>query len=576
MAYDDASKPQANDAMQARGEKAKKAAEEAFKKQEVFAPLRQAQAEIFYPERADFTTEYSDASERYDGIITSEPSMMRRDMAQNLGAMVRPRGKDWFRVVADDEKAMEDDEAREWCEDATKTTRKIIYDPRANFTRAMAESDHDYVTFGNAVIAHPYNSDQSGIIFSCLHLRDCAWSKNADGKVDKMHNRMKLTLRQIVHLFGLDALPRQWREEWDKGHTEEKKKILRCVVPMMEHDYDQRERRLRGAAFTSVYVACDVKDGATLASREFLSFPFTVREWMSVSGEDYARSPCTSVGLADGRTLNIAEEALLTGIELKVRPPQYVRKNLLEGNLSLRAGDITYVSSEYDERLGAPIKNIETGDPRYGLEFTQRAAERMGRAFFQNLLKLPEGKMTAYEVSERIEMYIREAAPVFEPMEAENASLMDSVFVRAMEKGAYGERRPDGSVEGLPEVLSDKSIKFEFETPLSDALRKQKADQFDLMLGRVTGLVSTQHPGAMEAIDNIDWDESWREAMEGLVPAKWQKRKEVVEALRQQRAEEQEAAQQAEMAKEVGQTALKAPAENLRMAARAMKGEEIA
>ena len=580
MAYDSNSEdkaPQRNEALQARGQKAKDAADRAFKRREVFDPLFQAQAEIFYPERADFTMQYSDAEERYEGIITSEPMMMRRDMAHNLGAMVRPRGKDWFKASAYPDDVMEDDDAKRWCEDATKTMRNIIYSPTANFTRAMAQSDHDYVTFGNAVIAHPYNTDQSGIIFSCLHLRDCAWSKNADGKVDMMHNKMRLTLRQIVHLFGKESLPREWKEEWNKGHKDAKKVIIRCVVPMDSGDYDdKKERRLRGAQFSSLYVACDVDKDATLAGAQFMSFPFTVREWMSVSGEDYARSPCTSVALADARTLNIAETALLDGIELKIRPPRYVRKNLLEGNLSLRAGDITYVSEDFDERMGAPIKNMETGDVRYGLEFTERAAERMGRAFFQNLLKLPEGEMTAFEVSERIEMYTREAAPIFEPMEAENANIMDSVFVRAMAKGAFGDLRPDGSIDGLPEVLQGADIRFEFETPLSDALKKLKANQFDQMLGRANALIETQHPDAMAAIDNIDWDPAFRDALDGIGPVKWQKRQEDVAALRQQRAEQADAEKQEAQAMELGQAALKAPTDNLKLAAKAMKGEEIA
>jgi hypothetical protein len=568
--------PKRNDAMQARGTKAREAADRAFKRRMIYDPLFQAQAEIFYPERADFTTQYSAADERYDGLITSEPMMMRRDMANNLGAMVRPRGKDWFRASAYPDDVMEDDEAKRWCEDATKTMRNIIYSPSANFTRAMSESDHDYVTFGNAVVAHPYNTDQTGIIFSCLHLRDCAWSKNADGRVDTMYNKMKLTIRQVVDLFGIDALPREWKEDWDKGRKDEKRTIMRCVVPMDESAYDKAERRLRGAEFSSLYVACDVDKDATLASREFMSFPFTVREWMSVSGEDYARSPCTSVALADARTLNVAEEALLTGIELKVRPPQYVRKNLLEGNLSLQAGTITYVSEDFDERMGAPIKNIETGDPRYGLEFTQRAAERMGRAFFQNLLKLPDGEMTAFEVSERIEMYTREAAPVFEPMEAENANIMDSVFVRAMSKGAFGDVRPDGSIDGLPEVLQGADIRFEFETPLSDALKKLKAMQFDQVLGRASALLQTQHPDAISAIDNIDWDPAFRDALDGIAPVKWQKKRDDVNAARQARSESAAKEKAEAQAMELGQTALRAPTDNLKLAAKAMQGEEIA
>lgn len=579
MAYDDTSsegKKPDRDAMQMRGDKARKMAEAAFKKQAVYAPLRQAQAEIFYPERADFTMTYTDAAERYDGLATSEPSMMRQSMAQRLGAMMRPRGKHWFRVQAFPERIMEDDDAKRWCEDATNTMRNIVYSPSANFTKAMGESDHDYVTFGNAVIAHPYNTDQTGLIFTCLHLNDCAWSKNADGKVDTMHNRMRLTLRQIVQLFGLDALPREWRDEWNQGHYEVKKQLYRSVYPIGEGDFAPSERIMRTAQFHACYTAIDVDKDGTLATRQFKSFPFTVREWMSVSQDDYARSPCTSVALADGRTLNSAEADLLTGIELKVRAPLVARKSALEGPLALQAGSVTFVNDYEESKQGAPVRPIDVGEPRYGMEYVERTSERIARAFFENLLTLPEGEMTAYEVSERIEMYVRDAAPVFEPMEAENAMLMDSVFVRAMDKGAFGEVYPDGSIEGLPEALSEADIRFEFETPLSEALKKLKASQFDQLVGRATALISSQHPEAIAALDNTDWDEAWRDAMDGAAPAKWQKKKDQVEAIRAQRAAQMEQAKAEEQAMQVADTAAKANPENIRMAARAMKGEEIA
>jgi hypothetical protein len=147
---------------------------------------------------------------------------------------------------------------------------------------------------------------------------------------------------------------------------------------------------------------------------------------------------------------------------------------------------------------------------------------------------------------------------------------MDSVFQRAMAKGAFGAVLEDDSIEGLPEALSEADIEFEFETPLSDALRKLKAAQFDQLMGRVGILLQSQHPEAIDAIDNVDFDAALRDAMEGLAPAKWQKRKEDVEAMRQGKAEAAQAAKTEAMAMEVGQSAMKANPESLRMVGDAM------
>jgi hypothetical protein len=565
MAYEGVPEDQKPDlsALNARAEKALKAAQEAFKNKQQHDLLWQMQAEIFYPERADFTSTKSPGAERYDGIISTEPMLMRRDLAQNLGAMLRPRGREWFRAAARPESAMEDEMVKRWLEDASHAMRNIVYSPKANFSKALAESDHDYVTFGNAVVSHTYNKDQSGMLFSCLHLKDVAWSKNEEGQVDVVHQKMHRTLRQLVKLFGKEALPDEWQREITNGHLEQKKCIYRCVMPFDQNGYDPKEQRLRNSQFQAVYVAEGAKNPG-LSSGEFLTLPFTIRTWMDVSGEDYGRSPCTSVALQDGRMLNVAEEALLTGIEMKVRPPRIVRKGLIHGTLSLAADTITYVDSDYDARMGDPITPVESGEPRYGMEFIERQQQRMGREFFVDLLRrLPEKEMTAYEAAEWVEQYVIQAAPIFEPMEAENAVMLDSVFQRAMARGAFGDVLEDGSIDGLPERLSEADIEFEFETPLSDAMRKLKAVQFDQLMGRVGVLLTSEHPEAVDAIDNVDFDAALKGAMDGIAPASWQKKKEDVDAIRQARADAQNAAKTEAMAMEAGQAALKARPENL-------------
>src|SRR5690349_21152289 len=101
MAYDNSEiNGPAKGRMKERGERWKKRGDQLFNEKDSFNSLFQAQAEIFYPERADFFGDRAQGDERYDGIFTSVPQRMRRDMANNLGSMIRPRGKEWFKAVA--------------------------------------------------------------------------------------------------------------------------------------------------------------------------------------------------------------------------------------------------------------------------------------------------------------------------------------------------------------------------------------------------------------------------------------------------------------------------------------------
>jgi hypothetical protein len=545
--------------MKERGHKWKKRGDQLFVEKDSFNALFQAQAEIFYPERADFFGDRAYGDERYDGIFTSVPQRMRRDMANNLGAMLRPRGKEWFKCVVRPERLMEPKLHKQWLEKTTRTQRNIVYAPPANFTRAMAESDNDYACFGNAVIRHTYNQDRSGLLFSCAHLKDCAWSENHEGVVDELHERMNLTLKQAASLFGKDNLPKEWRDKCD-DHPEQKVKVQRCVAPLELYEYEKGEKPRKNAKYLSIYMACEVDEKeAGLGEGYFNWFPYLVRRWMTVSGEPYGRSPCAGVALADARTLNVAQQALLKSVEWRVDPPKVAAHDAIVGEINLRAGAITYYSPEAMGDTGnrKVIENLESGDPRFGIDLTDRLAMTLGRAFFQDLMKLPEKTMTAYEAGKWIEEYVRSAAPVFEPMEAENATLMDGVFERAMEKGAFDE---------APEGLQGAEVNFEFETPLSDAYRDLKAQQASQLVTDMTLQVEI----APDSIDNVDWDEVTRGRMQNL-PTDWARDPELVKQMRDTRAEAQAEEQGKQEMAVAADMALKAKPENLKMMDDAMQ-----
>jgi len=63
------------------------------------------------------------------------------------------------------------------------------------------------------------------------------------------------------------------------------------------------------------------------------------------------------------------------------------------------------------------------------------------RRSFLNKLSLPpaDREMTAYETGQRIQEYIRNALPLFEPMEMEyNGALCEDTFEALMRVGAFG------------------------------------------------------------------------------------------------------------------------------------------
>jgi hypothetical protein len=58
--------------------------------------LWQILADQFYPERATFTRKRVEGNEFVELLYESVPAQNRRDLAGAMGAILRPRGKQWF------------------------------------------------------------------------------------------------------------------------------------------------------------------------------------------------------------------------------------------------------------------------------------------------------------------------------------------------------------------------------------------------------------------------------------------------------------------------------------------------
>jgi len=520
----------------------------------------QTLAEIFDPDRSDFTFEWVDGQDPFYGLYTSEPQILRRNMANRFGSMTRPKGVEWFKLVARPEELMEDDEIKEWCADATMRQRNVVYAPSSGFTRAFGQADNDYVTFGNSVVEFGYNKNKTGLYFSCAHLRDCAWAENDEGVVNELHKKMKLTLKQAIGLFKLENLPPEWKKMAE--HPEQlatKVEVIRSVAPVNEEAYEKDEKPRRDAQFASIYLAQGVKeDAAGLAEGYFRVFPYAVQRWISRVGSAYARSPCADVALADGRTLNSAEAAALQGIERQADPALTAPDDGVVGEIRIGAGEITY-RGEYDQRVsGDFIQAIPGGEPKTALDYIRIKEAKMARAFFMDLLLLPDRTMTLGEYSSRLEIVLRDAAPVFEPIEADYARLMDGVFDHII--NAHGPADPWGGFLPAPEELHGGQTTFEFITALTNEFTKLRRLQYMDVQAQKQALVEMQDPAA----DFINMDKAVQDSL-GNFPPEWTMDEEEVASLREQRAQQQQQMQQRAAMDRAAELAVKAKPEALNM-----------
>jgi hypothetical protein len=514
--------------------------------------LWQEISENFYCERADFTVKREIGDDYAGNLTTSYPLMVRRELGDSISSMLRPRGQEWFAISIEDDEDL-DTSGKQWLEWATGVQKRAMYDRMSQFVRATKEGDHDFAAFGQCVLSVEIDWSTTSLLYRNWHLRDVAWCERYNGTIGDIHRNWCPDIRTLATIFGKDKLHQNVVTRLDK-EPYAKLKCRHVILPADQYDGDQKYR----TPYVSIFI--DIENGHLISEKASWSQIYCIPRWQTVSGSQYAYSPAAVAGLPDARLLQAMTLTLLEAGEMAVRPPMIATKEAIRGDVSLYAGGITWADAQYDERLGEvlrPITQDKSGLP-FGLDVSEEKKQMLAQAFYLNKLSLPppEREMTAYETGQRIQEYIRNALPLFEPMEHEyNGALCEMTFDALMRVGAFG------PASEIPESLRGAQTRFKFESPLHQAIERQKGQKFL----EAKGLLREAAEVDGSAVAIVDARLALREALSGIgVPAKWMRSEEDVEAVAQQQAQQQEAQQALAMAQQgadIAATASKAQIE---------------
>lgn len=492
-------------------------AEQQFQKRGSLMLLWQEIAENFYPERADFTYTRSLGTDFAAGLMTSYPMLCRRDLGDQLGSMLRPTAKSWFHIAPQDT-MREDNESKRWLEWAAGVQRRAMYDRKARMSRATKEGDHDFATFGQCVLSAEVNyaAEKPSLLYRSYHLRDVTWVESESGEVGAVFRKWKPMARELERLYPqtVHANVRQLVAKDPYCEIE----CLHMVVDADMYTGDTVGPGPKKRGELPRYLICyDRQHDVVLEATPIWNRHYLVPRWQTVSGSQFAFSPAAVAALADGRLIQAMTLTLLEAGEKITNPPMIATQEAVRSDINLYPGGVTWVDIEYDEKLGEALRPLNTdakGMP-IGIEMMQDSRKMIAQAFFLNKLSLPmrSPEMTAYEVGQRIQQYIRDALPIFEPMEQEyNGSLCEETFDLLLRNGAFG------NVREIPRPLQGMDLQFRFESPLHDAIEQQKGQKFLEMKGLLAEAVAVDPNTAMLP----DVVTALRDALQGIgVPARW-------------------------------------------------------
>jgi hypothetical protein len=189
----------------------------------------------------------------------------------------------------------------------------------------------------------------------------------------------------------------------------------------------------------------------------------------------------------------------------------------VKSSIEIFAGGTTWIDNIYDERSGEALRPMEQDfrGINFGVQMNANAQAMIKEAFFLNTLQMPQRgpEMTAYEVGQRVQAYIRGALPIFEPMEMEyNAQLCDQTFELLWRNGAFG------SPMDWPRSIQGADIDFTFTSPLHDAIEEQKGHLF-IEASQLIAQAMSLDP-SVAVLPKVEV--ALRDALDGIgVPASW-------------------------------------------------------
>ena len=513
-----------------------------FSRRDSLLSFWQEVAEAFYPQRADFTATRTIGEDFGAHLTTSYPVLASSELANTLGSMLRPKDRDWFFVKASRPERI-DHEGNMWLEWATGTMRRAMYDNLSGFTRATKEGDFDYANFGQCVISTELNRARTSFLYRAWHLRDCAWSEGYDGFVSHFCRLWKPTAKQAKELF---------REKVSKDIDD----ALRNNEPFKTFNFAHLVIPADGVhrqPWRSVFLDLDHKEIAEDVGSN--SRIYTVPRWQTVSGSPYAYSPSVVAALPDARLIQAITLTLLDAGEMYASPPMIAVQEAIRGDIDVRPRGITWVDSAYDERLGEVLRPLNQDARGYPIAESAREESRnmIASAFYLNKLSLPpptSAEMTAYEVSQRVQEFIRTTLPLFEPIEADyNGAICNETFEIGLRNGMFG------PLDSIPQSLRNQEIEFKFVSPISAARDKEKGMQF--MEAKNLLLEAAQlDPSAMQL---MDVPSAIRDALAGInTPTRWVQSPANFAALQRQQKEQQESMEMLAGAGSIADTASKA------------------
>ncbi len=473
-------------------------------------------------------------------VDSTGTSAMRTCAAGMMSGLTSPN-RPWFRLRVAIPNFVPDRAAEIWLEEVAERIRFV--QAESNFYDSLATMYEDLVTFGTAPIID-YEDEED--VIRCFN--PCAGEyflgTGYTFREEVFYREFVLTISQAVEMFGLDKVPRSIAELWaTKGGSIDQEVI---VAHSIEPNFAIRGKNNRSVQpldnkweWREVYWLRGNQSDQPLSIRGFHEKPFVATKWSAVSNDSYGRGPGMDA-LPDVMQLQVMTKREAEAIEKQVRPPMLASVALKNEPSSILPGHVTFVQTLTNGDGMRPIYEVTPNLADFA-KAKEQVQARIRVCFFNDLFKMLADmpaveRRTAEEVAGLREEKLVLLGPVIERLQNEGLS------PRIRRHFSIMQRR--GLLPPPPPSLARVPIEIEYVSMLALAQRAAATAGIERWVA-FNGNLAAARP---EVLDNIDVDETSRYYGELLgVPPKCVQDPKIVMQVRQNRAQQQQAAAMAQL-----------------------------
>jgi hypothetical protein len=509
-----------------------------------FQSLWQDVAELILPGEGNFITQSSPGEQRTERVMDSTGMLALRKYAALVESLLMPAGKTYHRIKASDPNLGEDDEVKAYFDQVTRLLFQQRYATNSGFGTQIGMTCLGFGAFGNGSLF--IDEDATGLRYRTMPLSETFFTENAQGLVDGVLRKFKLTARQIVLFYGNLAgatVPQQAEEAMRKGRPDQPFTLVHCVKPAGEY----REKWVAARGFQYVAHTVCVESKTLIRESGYRTFPYAVMRDIGVAGELYGRSPAMW-SLPTLKMLNEMKRTILRGAQKIVDPPLLAPDgDGILGAFDLRPGAMNYGAVNPQ---GVPVvQPLQTGARTdIGVDLLQMEQQLVNESFYITLFQIlaENPRMTATEVMERAAEKSQLLAPSIGRLQSE---FLGGLVARELDVLAARMELPP-----MPPQLAEAggAYELEMESPLSRAQRAE--DGVAIVRTLEVAMQGAQIDPSI--LDNYDLDEMFKGLAEiNGVPAKMLRSRDARDQMREQRAQQQALVQAAELAPGVAKAA---------------------